>query len=698
MSIMLECTNRLKILALLLFLFSSHLVLAQDLSYETIMGRINTGLQGDGQLLDAQALKSITSIKEDGSWADINYANPNYDPLQRIKTIALVFSGSNHQLYGDVKAYEAVVKSLQHWVMVNPKNKNWWYNDIFYPQAIGEILILMHYAKTPLPADLEKSLLARMVRKLKTGDGANTSDEALHYLYRACLTKRKATLDSAAKYLFEPVSITDGKEGVQVDNSYFQHGKQQAIGSYGAVFASNSVNAAFYLRGTAYAMPPEQLSILINYIKDTFFKTIRGSFFDFNVRGRGISRKDSLKGSFTGLIAKVKVLSTENEAYWLAAEKRMSQTEPSSYSVSVGHRQYWKSGYTLHTRPEYTFSVQAASLRTLRTERGNNENVLGKFLADGATNIQVRGDEYLNVMPVWEWDKIPGVTSRDYVGDEGAVIKQDWGIPGTTAFVGGLSNGLYGMSVYAQNYDEVQAKKAWFFFDKEIVCLGAGIKSEAAEEVKTTLNQSWLKGDLILDGVVLGNEIEQQNSRPKWIWHDHIGYFFPEGGNLSVSNQTQKGSWYRINQFQPKDEISGKVFQLSLNHGHKPVDGHYEYIVVPGADGADAMKKYNLSMIRILCNTEDLQVVEHKGLDLLQLVFYKGGVLNAAGLTVKADKACTILIQGLHNEYPIIDVADPGQLNDVIQLELELPGLKELKKLNCVLPTGAQRGATVRSF
>jgi chondroitin AC lyase len=695
---MLGCTNRLKIWIVLLLLFSSHLVFAQDLSYETIMGRINTDLQGEGKLLDAQALKSIASIQEDGSWADINYVNPDYDPLQRIKTIALVFSGSNHQLYGDVRAYGAVVKSLEHWAKLNPKNKNWWYNDIFYPKTIGEILILMRYAKTPLPVDLEKSLLARMVRKLKTGDGANTSDEALHYLYRACLTKQKATLDSASKYLFEPVSITDGKEGVQVDNSYFQHGKQQAIASYGAVFASNSVNAAFYLRGTAYGMPSARLDILITYLKDTFFKTIRGSFFDFNVRGRGISRKDSLKGSFSGLIAKVKVLNPENEDYWLAAEKRISQTEASSYGLSVGNRQYWKSGYTLHTRPEYTFSVQTASSRTLRTERGNNENILGKFLADGATNIQVRGDEYLNVMPVWEWDKIPGVTSRDYLGDEGSIIKQDWGIPGTTAFVGGVSNGLYGLSVYAQNYDGVQAKKAWFFFDKEIVCLGAGIKSDAAEEVKTTLNQSWLKGDVVLAGSALSSETKQENSSADWVLHDKIGYFFPEGGDLSVSNQTQKGSWYRINQFLSKEEISGKVFQLSLNHGHKPVDGHYEYIVVPGVDGADAMKKYKLSMIRILSNTEDLQVVEHKGLDLLQLVFYKGGVLNTAGLTVKADKACTILIQGLHTENPIIDVADPGQLNDVVQLELKLPGLKELKKLNCVLPTGAQRGATVRSF
>jgi chondroitin AC lyase len=650
--------------------------------YRTIMGRINADLQSGSS--DTKALSAIAALKEDGSWPDLNYANPDYDPLQRIKGIAIAYSGAN-QLYGDTNAYNAVVKSLQHWLKLNPKNKNWWYNDIFYPKMIGEILILMRYGKIPLPAGMEQSLIARMIRKLKTGDGANTSDEALHYLYRACLTERKSTLDSASTYLFEPVSITDGKEGVQVDNSYFQHGKQQAIGSYGAVFASNSVNAAFYLRGTAYAMPAGQLNILMTYLKGTFFKTIRGSFFDLNVRGRGISRRDSLKGAFGGLITKIKILNPENTAYWDAAAKRMALKEPASYGITPGNRVYWKSGYTLHIRPAYTFSVQTASSRTLRTERGNNENILGKFLADGATNIQVGGDEYANVMPVWEWDKIPGTTSKDYSNDEGATIKQDWGIPGTTAFVGGVSNGLYGLSVYAQDIDGVQAKKAWFFFDKEIVCLGAGIKAEAGEEVKTTLNQSWLKGEVVLD---------KAHATPGWVWHDHIGYFLPEGGAFIVSNHLQKGNWYRINQSQSKEEISGKVFQLSLSHGVKPSDGHYEYIVVPGLKDAKMMRNYNLSMLRILSNTADLQVVEHKGLDLLQLVFYKGGVFLGGDFSVKADKACTILIEGLHTENPIINVADPAQENTAIQLEVKLPGLKEVKKLNCVLPAGAQKGAT----
>jgi len=46
-------------------------------------------------------------------------------------------------------------------------------------------------------------------------------------------------------------------------------------------------------------------------------------------------------------------------------------------------------------------------------------------------------------------------------------------MPGATAFAGGVSDSLYGASAFELNFDSVTAKKAWFFFDKEVVCLGA---------------------------------------------------------------------------------------------------------------------------------------------------------------------------------------------------------------------------------
>jgi chondroitin AC lyase len=690
MTIKINCI-KLKILLSLSFLcFNGFFAIAQEEPYAVIMSRINQDLQlgvNDGVLVK-RITKNMTSLNTDGSWSDINYADAQYDPLKRIKDMATAYIRPSNKFYNNIGLHESIVKSLQNWLDKNPKNKNWWYNDIFYPQAIGETVILMRNAKTGLPADLEKALITRMIRRLKTGDGANTSDEALHYLYRACLTKNKATLDSAAKYLFEPIAIADGKEGVQADGSYYQHGKQQAIASYGRVFAGNSVNAAFYLRETAYALPKDQLAILVDYLKNTFLKTVRGSFYDFNVRGRGISRKDSLSSGMGGMVSKIKLFDPENAAYWDASVKRTSGAEPPSYKIIPTHNQFWKSGYTLHLRPAYTFSVQTASTRTLRTERGNNENILGKFLPDGATNIQRSGSEYANLMPVWEWDKIPGTTSRDYPDDNGATVLKEWGIPGTTKFVGGVSDGIYGVSCYDLNYDSVQAKKAWFFFDKEVVCLGAGINSSAKENITTTINQAWLRGD-----VVSSNGAQVNGKSEIWAVHDSIGYIFPQGGDLEISSKAQTGNWYRINHFQSKTELKHKVFKIWLNHGINPRNASYQYVVVPGVDAA-GLKKYDRSMIQILKNTEELQAVKHIGLDMLQAIFYNAGTLAANGLSLQVDQPCTVYIKDLNGKSPTLYIADPAQGNATIKVLLKLPGLSKSKSIDCNLPTGAFAGAT----
>lgn len=676
-------------LNVLLFLVLANQAKAQQEPYNVILQRINADLQTfvKDKNLAAEISVNLKNLNTDGSWADINYADAQYAPLKRIKDMATAYIRKANKWYNNAKLHASIVKALQNWVDKNPKNKNWWYNDIFYPQAIGQTLILMRNAKVQLPAGLERALIQRMViRRFRTGDGANTSDEALHYLYRACLTENKATLDSAGKYLFEPIAVADGKEGVQVDGSYYQHGKQQAIASYGRVFAGNSVNAAFYLSGTAYALPKDQLAILINYLKNTFLQTIRGSFYDFNVRGRGISRKDSLSSGMGGMIEKIKSFDPGNAAFWDASAQRTSNKKPADYKVMPNHSQFWKSNYTLHVRPAYTFSVQSASDRTLRTERGNNENILGKFLPDGATNIQRSGSEYANLMPVWEWDKIPGTTSRDYLDDNGATIRKDWGIPGTTQFSGGVSDGVYGLSCYDLNYDSVQAKKAWFFFDKEVVCLGAGIKSITQENITTTINQAWLRGELI-------SSLGTKNERGLWAVHDSIGYIFPEGGQVKISNAIQSGSWYRINQGQSKTELKHNVFKIWINHGAAPKNAGYQYIVIPAINAA-GLKKYDRTMIQILKNTAELQAVKHTGLNMLQAVFYEPGTLVYDGTSLTVDKPCTVYIKNLNAKIPVLYIADPAQETPSIQVQFKPAGSSASKNITCNLPAGAFAGAT----
>jgi chondroitin AC lyase len=676
-------------------------VYSQPAVYDTIMQRIAADLQSTihQATLTKSVEEKLAMVQPDGSFSGLVYENHEFEHLQNIRDFATAYIQPGNTFYGNEKLYQSIINGLQFWLDKNPHHKNWWFNDISYPQQIGQLLILMRYGKTPLPQDLENHLVERMTRKLRTGDGANTSDEALHYLYRACLTHNQAIMDSAVTYLFEPVFINDGGEGLQADNSYYQHGKQQAIASYGRVFVGNSYNAAYYLRQTPYALQADKLALLSTFFRDTYLKTIRANFYDFNVRGRGISRKDSLGAGLASLVEKAAQVDNSKPDFWLAAAQRLSGQKPPSYQIKPSHNYYWKSNYSLHTMPGYTFSVQTSSNRTLRTERGNNENILGKFLPDGATNIQLRGNEYANIMPVWEWDKIPGVTNRDYPTDEGSTIEKDWGITGTTSFAGGVSDGQYGATAYQLNYDSMQACKAWFFFNKEVVCLGAGISSKAPENITTTINQCWQKGQVrIMDN--LGKPISIKNgqnpvyNKPCWLVHDSVGYYFPDGGNINFTTASQAGNWYRINHFQPKTEESGDVFKLWLSHGTKPINNKYAYVVVPGIGRAGQIKKYASQNIEIIKNTAQTQAVLHNDLHIIQSVFYTAGSIETKGFSISVSQPCIVYIKNIHTKNPMLFIADPTQQLSDIDVQIKLPASKGIVKINCKLPAGAQAGAT----
>lgn len=678
------------------------LLYAQGDTYGVVMGRVSADIQRsvNNRQLASVVERNMHSMMPSGSWADVHYDNPEFEHLARLEEFATAYIRKDNPFYGDAALYADITAALQYWLDKNPKNRNWWFNDISFPQHIGQILILMRYAKTPLPRAMEEALIQRMMRKLKPHDFANTSDEALHYLYRACLTRGQATMDSAVTYLFEPVAIQREGEGLQYDNSYLQHGRQQAIASYGAVFVGNSYDAAGYLDHTPYAMASGQLDVLSSFFKDTYLKSVRGTFFDFNVRGRGISRHDGMKAGTLTLVRKAQLADPAENTAWQAAAARATFAD-ASYGVEPSHTNYWVSGYTLHARPGYSFNVQVNSIRTLRTERGNNENILGKFLPDGATDIQRRGPEYFNIMPVWEWDKIPGVTNREYASEEGCTIRKEWGIPGTTGFSGGLSDSVYGVTAYDLDYDSVKAHKSWFFFDKEILCLGAGISSDAPENITTTVNQCWLNGNVRASGKdnrvfrLKGNDSAGYNGL-QWVLHDSIGYFFPLGGDVHISNRTQSGNWYHINHSQPQVEVSGKVFKIWLAHGAAPAGASYAYLVVPGVNSEAAMRAYDAKAIRVIRNSPELQAVEHTGLDMLQVVFFAAGTLTDHAVTITVDKPCIVMIKQVHGPKPEVYVADPAQRLTSLQVALKLPADSAVHQAEWVLPKAPYAGNTLK--
>lgn len=112
--------------------------------------------------------------------------------------------------------------------------------------------------------------------------------------------------------------------------------------------------------------------------------------------------------------------------------------------------------------------------------------------ADGTNYLVLKGNEYHNIWPVYDWQKISGTTVLQKPALPGPEEIQKEGL---TRFVGAVTDDLYGAVVFdfKSPHDMVEAKKSWFFFDEEYVCLGTDIRSESKLRVATTVNQVLLK-------------------------------------------------------------------------------------------------------------------------------------------------------------------------------------------------------------
>jgi chondroitin AC lyase len=229
-------------------------------------------------------------------------------------------------------------------------------------------------------------------------------------------------------------------------------------------------------------------------------------------------------------------------------------------------------------------------------------------------------------------------------------------------------------------HDPLEVKKAWFFFDKEYVCLGAGINSGSKLPVATTLNQCLLKSDVVLMSGNTQSTVSKgvhELRDVKWILHDSIAYLFPGAVSVNLANQPATGSWYKINHQSdsPKDEISIDVFKLWIDHGSEPEDATYQYIVIPSVSEKDMSGITNSRDIEILQNTTDIQAVKHSELNISQIVFYKAGEMDIFdGLILGIDSPGIVMIKSEGKNIKTISVSDPtrklGKIHLIVSVRL----------------------------
>jgi chondroitin AC lyase len=334
---------------------------------------------------------------------------------------------------------------------------------------------------------------------------------------------------------------------------------------------------------------------------------------------------------------------------------------------------FWQSEHFTFQRPDFFTSVRMYSVRDYNMEWPyNGEGLMNHHRGDGTNYLSRTGFEYDELSPVCDWQKIPGTTvvQKPALPSENEIQKK-----GLTEFVGAATDGKYGVAAFdfKSPHDLLEAKKAWFFFDHEYVCLGAGISSESKLPVATTLNQCLLKDEVI---VRAKNQTEtlkkgaRQLDQVKWIFHDGTGYLFPEPVKVNLSNQTQTGSWYIANHQSdtPKEEVSKDVFKLWIDHGAQPVDASYQYIVVPSTTAKD-LESQGDRHITILANTTAVQAVTNRELNISEIGFYTSGEIQVSPeLKIGIDSPGLVMVKTDGSKLKSVTVADPSRKLSKIHL------------------------------
>ncbi|MFR9515471.1 MAG: polysaccharide lyase family 8 super-sandwich domain-containing protein, partial [Rikenellaceae bacterium] len=290
----------------------------------------------------------------------------------------------------------------------------------------------------------------------------------------------------------------------------------------------------------------------------------------------------------------------------------------------MGNIQFDISKYTIHRAQEFMFSIRMCSTSIIGGETTNNENLKGYHMADGATMIYVDGDEYHDIFAIWDSKYIPGTTVA--LNNKPLKTFKDYTYYNGSDFVGGASDGMYGVSAMEYRRDGVSADKSWFFFDDLVVCLGSSISSQEDKQLVTTLNQNHFKGStnyMDNSGEINSNVLSGEYIKATKVLSNKIGYESLDGQPIEFRVKEQSGSWNDVAHFYPTDQVQGDVFMARVIH-NAPSGGSYAYAVTPSVASDDFYNRAPLTEnFEIIKNDSTAAIVKSKSDNVIMAVFWQ---------------------------------------------------------------------------
>lgn len=516
----------------------------------------------------------LSRMNADGSWPDIDYSSihpSNWSPITHAGNIRDLARA--YHITGSASYLDACRLALNYWDKRKPFSTNWWYNEIDAPMIMAPAFLLLK--KGLDDADLKRA--DRVLAKAYLGlTGQNKLWMSGIVLQRGLLNEDYGMVMDAYESIVSEIRLTT-EEGIQPDYSFHQHGKIMQTGLYGLVFAQDMAKWYFIFSGTPLAIQGEKKAILFNYLTLGQDWLVWNGYYDPNVFGRQIQADKDRANTET--------------------LQKAHDYSGTTLSRPKGGRYYPYSDLGVYRTAGWYASVRMQSNHLVGIENTLSENMKGYFASDGALLIRRTGLEYLDIWPCWEWKHIPGATTYD----DGKPL---WGCSGSQPY--NKTDKVFGqvcgdVMVVAMDYvrDGLTARKAWFFFEDGILCLGAGITMSKGFPVVTTVEQNIFGG--------------KPTSGDNWVRHRTITYVNLGEGAFEMWTGKRNGKWSDLCPSYENSSVTKEVFELVLRHGVNPRGASYAYGITPGGKTSDEAQRIFSEDVKIVSNTAALQSATIRG-------------------------------------------------------------------------------------
>ncbi len=623
---------------------------------------------------------------------------------------------------------------------------NWWQWQIGIPMNMIPALVIIEDKLTA--EQIEKYLMVfDHYVPYPSAKGGNKIWLSRLSILSAALRKNAFDLCVNIEYmndLFDYIdNYVEDEGGFFKDGSFIQHTYYAYTSGYGGNYMGDLPQMMYYLSGSRFFPQQENVVNHYDWVIDAFRPIIYEDCIMAAMAGRNVGRhaSESSKGTVANMLLihyyapdEIKTKLEPTIAYFMKCfntdfsdnvvfpmiayakelAAKLENTQVEQYEIT---KVFGMMARVVHQGPKYGACLSLSSTDIGKYEAINNENRVGWYHGDGMLQIYTDGYSFDGNFYSFANPKLmPGTTANS-----AERVATTFGnvLFNASPYAGGAARDKYGAVGFILDYNcgehttfknvaasaTIYAKKSYFFFDNEIVCVGSDISDESGTEVKTVLeNRFWrptgetitlINGDYSLTPITTPSTVETTLEKRALHFTNMGGYVILNDYGASLEYKKASNSYngttgYKDAELPSNLKNNREFFELYLNHGKGDKDGklqstRYFYAYLPEATVEQTVEYSSNPNVELLKINKAHAVLE-KELDIVASNFFENTTVTVDSKfaqytnvkSISAQTICSVIVEKGEDGAYTISVADPTRALPGMDFTVNISGITQV--------------------